>query len=192
MNSNELQRLIVKETIRVCGHQERQGELHMSCLHLPDELIIKYIREGNKQEEKSKSKLFQGTWAEEGMTGRLYNIFHPDGTVKASNLEINAYGGRLIGHIDFLMDVDVFVEYMSFGTPEKLMIQKNTGKIPRKKYCQIQSYLLWGKFDKAFFIGEDRDEGELWVKEIYPDHKFQSELKAKVERLLPELEKNAA
>jgi hypothetical protein len=187
MNATTLQKLIEDESIRQCGHEERKGKLSMSWLHLPEGEILQRVRTGCQMDDQTKLKLFQGTWAEEGMINRLMPAIYGETFKKVFNVEISAFDSRLTGHIDFILDAETIVEYKCIGTREKFDKQKAQGKVPFKVFSQVQSYLLWGKYKKAFVVYECRDDGTIWVTEMPPHLNRQHELMEIAMRILSKI-----
>lgn len=169
MNAQELQQLLIAETVRQCGHELRQGQLSMSWLHLPQDIIIDQFRRGHYQLDEVKLKLYQGTWAEKGLLARLEGLSHCSNLKYEGPRVLKAFDGRLTGHVDAVINDIEFVEYKTVPTNEILAQVKVHERPPFKVFSQVQSYLKWGEFKKGYVIYESREGGAPWVTEIYPN-----------------------
>ncbi len=191
LSANELHKLLDEETYRQCGHEERKGQLSMSWLHLPEEEIIDKVLNGCAMDDRSKLKLYQGTYAERGIRERLSSLLNSTSLLCTQPKVLTAYDGRLTGHTDGSID-DALVEIKSVPDEYALAQTRSKGKLPFKVFCQINAYMLWGKYKRAFVIYESREEGLHWVSEHYPNNNCQRDLIAKVETVLLLLKKEAA
>ncbi len=175
---------LVDETVRLCGHEERKGQLSMSWLHLPIETIVDQVRNGHHQDDCTKLKLYQGTHAEKGMRERLNLVCQVNNWSWGPPEVLTAYEGRLTGHTDGSIN-GCLMEIKTVPDVEALAQIKATGKVPFKVFSQMNAYLLWGKFDEtAFAIYETRKEGEIWVLRVTANPRVQDELQQKAEQVL--------
>lgn len=185
MTTQTFHMLLVEETVRQCGHQERKGVLSMSSLLEKDEVIIDRFRNGHDVDTLTKLKFYHGSHAEEGMRTRLIALFEQTGKLECGTTLV-AYDGRLTGHVDFIID-GIVVEYKTVPTVEILDRMREQNNLPRRVFYQVQAYLLWGKFPKAFVVYESRAGGFPWVIEVLPDGNIRAELRAKADRLITAL-----
>ena len=195
-----LRELLDAETIRQCGHEERKGQLSMSWLHLPVDVIVDQVRKGCHFDDATKLKLYQGTHAEIGLRTRLSTLFSQDNIASRDSIVwkppqvIEAYDGKLTGHIDGYIESagkfndETLIEFKTVPDLTALAEIRRTRMVPRKVFHQVNAYMLWGDFVNCFVVYETRYEGEHEVLEIHPSHRLQEELKTKVERVLSMLD----
>lgn len=181
--ANSLQKMLIDVTAGMCGHQERQGELHMTALYLPVQEILANIKNGHVVDLEKKMKFFQGTVADDAFKRRMERIFRQ--RYLFVDPEIKAYGGRLVGHPDAIVDEVVAVEFKTVPTIEILEDMRIRRVLPRKVRCQVQSYLQWGEgLKRGIVVYESREGGFPWCVDVEPDEYLQRELKAKAEEVI--------
>jgi len=185
----QLKKLLIEETVRQCGHEERQGQLHMSSLHLPVDVILENIRNGQQVDDEMKLKFYRGTHAEKGFQERLRSLLLAHQLYSDGPRTIRAYDGRLIGHIDASLPNDnVVIDYKSAPDKDALAEVMQTRQVSRRIYFQVQSYMLWGNFGKGFVVYETMKEGFIFIVEVRPHEATRRRLKDTVREVLERMD----
>ncbi len=184
------QTLLIQETVKRSGHEERKGQLSMSWLSLDDEEIIRRFRNGCIEEPEKLLKLHKGTMCEKDLRDRIQAALETQigrglGEWKPPRT-ILAYDGRLTGHTDGSIGSTV-LEVKTIPDIAILRQMKERGGIPFKVQCQVQSYIHWGKFKDGLVIYETRVEGEIWPVHVLSNPDLQQDLRQKAERIMRRL-----
>jgi hypothetical protein len=183
ISAREFEMQLNKATVEMSGFTSRLHELHMSSLHLSEIEIFNNYWRGIQIDAEILPKLYHGRWAERGFLERV--VAAMGASFKTwTGLKISAYGGRLIGNVDWILEERVLLEYKTVPTIAIVEDMRKHCRVPYKVQCQVQSYLLWGKFSCAFLVIESREGGYPWVMEVNHDAKMQETLMAKAERVL--------
>jgi hypothetical protein len=181
--------MLDQETAVQSGHEERRGILSMSHLHLSDAEIVQQFRDGVQMDGHQKLKLYLGTLCERGIRERLEAICAAGAGVWTKPKEIRAFNGRLTGHIDGAID-KTLVEIKTVPTVKALEEMKLRSTIPYKVESQINSYMLWGPYERTLLIYEERETGTHWITEHFPNKHLQRDLHFKAEYILKTLAGN--
>ena len=190
LKATALHEMLDKETAIRSGHEERVGKLSMSWLYLSEQEILKRVREGVQMDDHQKLKLYLGTHCEKGIRDRLEAICKSIGHIWTPPKEISSFNGKLTGHIDGAID-RALVEIKTVPDEETLNVIKARGRIPFKVESQINSYMLWGPFERSLVIYEERENGTHWITEHFPNKQLQRDLHFKVQYVLGELGKGS-
>lgn len=176
-----------QETALQSGHEERVGIFSMSSLYLSDQDILELIRSGVGMSEHQRLKLYLGTHSEKGIRERLEAVCRKGfGTWTPPRL-ITAFNGRLTGHIDGAID-KALVEIKTVPNEAVLSEMKLRRTIPFKVEAQINSYMLWGPFERTLLIYEERENGTHWINECFPNKNLQRDLHFKAKYILDALD----
>jgi hypothetical protein len=187
VNKKYLEEILRNQTIKDSGHEERKGVLSMSSLHLEDDEIIRNYFDGMAVVPFQHLKFYRGKLAEEGFIERIVNS-HIFSTVLVHQ-KISVYDDRLTGHTDILIpEHNIIFEYKSVPSIENLAELAQSKQVPYKVFCQVQGYLLWGKYTKAFIVYEAREGGYPIVIEMDSHYNKQVDLRNKAERILKQID----
>ena len=186
LRADKLHTMLDQETAVQSGHEERRGILSMSHLHLSDAEILQQFRDGVQMDGRQKLKLYLGSLCERGIRERLKAICAAGAGVWTDPKEIKAFGGRLTGHIDGAID-RTLVEIKTVPTVKVLDEMKLRPTIPFKVESQINSYMLWGYYERTLLIYEERESGTHWITEHFPNKHLQRDLHFKAEFILKTL-----
>jgi hypothetical protein len=160
----------------------------MSWLHLPDEEILRRVREGCYAADVDKMKLYQGTNSERSLRERIEAICRQKNLRWTPPRVLSAYDGLLTGHTDGELE-GILVEIKT--VPDALILEKiiEHGRVPFKVYSQMNAYMLWGNYKRGLCIYEERTTGTLYVFEVYVNTGIQKGLKEKAERIIHQLKR---
>lgn len=179
------------ETALQSGHEERVGIFSMSSLYLSEQEILQRIKDGCEMNERQRLKLYLGTHCEKGIRERLEAVCRKGfGTWTPPRL-ITAFNGRLTGHIDGAID-KALVEIKTVPNEAVLSEMKLRRTIPFKVEAQINSYMLWGPFERTLLIYEERENGTHWISEHFPNKNLQRDLHFKAKYILDALDAGPA
>lgn len=181
-----LREMLDKETVLQCGHEERVGTLSMSWLDLSDEEILQRVKGDVQTDDRQKLKLYLGTLLKRGIRERLEKVCARGAVAWTPPRLITAFDGKLTGHIDGAID-KVVVKIKTVPNEKILSEIKCRGKIPSKIECEINAFMLWGTFERAIVIYEERESGTHWLTERFPNKHMQRDLHFKVKYLLNRL-----
>jgi hypothetical protein len=76
------------------------------------------------------------------------------------------WDARFRGHIDGSLD-GVLIEVKSVASPTFQEILR--GGLPTYHLYQVQAYLRYGGYPRAWVIYKKREDGDLWINEMRPD-----------------------
>ncbi len=179
-----LELLMRAETARMCGHEERQGELHMSMLYKEEWDILALLRNGWHATEEEKQKLFQGTWSEQGILNRLRGVCEKEGWTLQTGVKLEAFGGMVIGHPDAVINGHVLVEIKTVPNVDAMEKTLRDNKVPFKVFGQMQAYMFYGKYVTGIAIYEERATGLERIVEVPVDRAFQERMNTKAEKIV--------
>lgn len=129
-----------------------------AALELPE--IIKSIDSGFEDSLSIRLRCYKGYQMEKDLKQRISKKF-PHNVI--TTVEYEAFDGIVKGHPDFL-----FNGYPGDckTVPLEEYLPENERRLSRKIFYQMQTYMLYGKKDKALVIMEARDSGKLrdyWI-----------------------------
>jgi hypothetical protein len=176
-----------RETAMSCGHEERVGIFSMSSLYLSEQEILQRIKDGVEMNERQRLKLYLGTHCEKGIRERLEAVCSKDFGRWIPPRLVTAFNGRLTGHIDGGID-KALVEIKTVPNEAVLSEMKLRRTIPFKVEAQINSYMLWGPFERTLLIYEERENGTHWISEHFPNKNLQRDLHFKAKYILDALD----
>lgn len=191
MQARELQERLLEYTVAHSGHDPARDYLGMSQISREEDDLLDQLR--GKQQEPSREEhllLDLGHLFTHDIKRRLEEAFK-DGedevTFDLDEQEIVAdFDERFRGHADGLMhasDQDILLEVKAV-THEKLDQVRNSGRLPRPDYDQIQMYLAHSGLDEAHVIYVGRDTGEIYVHYVKPQKHIIDKLNTKAKRIL--------
>ncbi len=159
MHPAKLRNRLVEYTIQHSGYINHRGYLGMSRIaECPRALYFEVI-EGKAANERHHLICHIGYLLERDLVSRLsaLGLYRP-------GRELRAFDGRFIGHTDGEMDGDLLE--IKTTTQEKLNEIRRTGRIPRRHFLQVQTYMNHGGYRRANVVYLARDTGDIWVDNI--------------------------
>ena len=154
------------------NYQLSRDYVSMSHASLTFEEIINQFRDGFPDSLETRLRCYKGYQLERDLMERLKNVF---GNRVTTGIEYSAFDGMVKGHPDFCFDgfpADCKSVLMDDWLPKD-------GKISRKIYWQMQSYMMYGNKEKALVIFESRESGKLEDYWIRANKNIQTEINAK-------------
>ncbi|WP_256013184.1 hypothetical protein [Desertivirga xinjiangensis] len=152
---------LIDYTVQNSSFENRRNYVSLSNSHLnADEIYSNYIN-GFVAGKKERLKCYKGYQMEKDLLNRIQAVYGP--RVKV-DIELSAFDGLVKGHPDFTFD-----DYP--GDCKSVLLDEwlpKDGKLPKKVYWQMQSYMKYAKKDKALVIYESRESGliiDIWIKQ---------------------------
>jgi hypothetical protein len=159
------------------GHEDRRY-LGMSRISECPRRLYFEVLNGTPATESDKLRFYAGYLWERDVVSRLKSL----GLYSANSREITALGGRFVGHTDGEIEGDLLeIKSVTSNKYERLLRDK---RLPSNHFRQIQTYMLHGKYQRAFVVYVVRDMGDIHVEEVRCIPKIGETMTEKARRIL--------
>lgn len=195
MKAIDLEAALIWQTTENSGHQEHRDYLGMSRISQCPRRLYFEVRDGTLADKGSKLRCYKGYQMEKDVLARLALVVE---RLEARAIltdevgELCALDERFLGHPDGeLVALDgswrVLIEVKS-TVQDQLNGIINRARIPTRHWGQVQCYLHFGGWERAFVIYEARDTGRIYVHEVRRDQRLGEKCERKARLVLDALD----
>lgn len=156
-------------TASISNFQPMRNYVSMSHAVEDAETLIRQYKEGYPDTLDIRLKCYKGYQWERDLMERMSQAFRTQVSIpllpsEDKDFELSAFSGLVRGHLDGKFE-GYPLECKTVPLDEHL---PQEGKVSKRIYWQLQSYMLYGHWPKALVIYESRETGHLrdwWIRE---------------------------
>ena len=192
IDARSIYKRLVRFTCQNSGHEAARDYLGMSQIYREEDELVAMMASGVQWRPSARDhlRLYCGYLFEHDIKDRLIRAglctdeaLYPDD----DGLVVATFDKRFRGHLDGTFPSGDLLEIKS-TYQDKLDHIRQTRRLPRSHYEQLQMYLFHGGFAErgrsAFVVYVARDTGGLYVREVRPNGHAIERLNAKAVRVL--------
>lgn len=195
MNAADLQRELLDYTLAHCGYGEHRGYLGMSQISKCPRRLFFEVKDGSPSDVASNLRCYKGYQEEKDILARVSLVVEGLGAKVIMTDEVRelcASDERFLGHPDGeLIALDgswrMLIEIKS-TLQEALDKIIEKARIPIPHWWQVQCYLHFGDWERAFVIYEARDTGQIYVYPVRRDRRWGEQCERKARLVLKALD----
>lgn len=180
---NQISQLLEQHTASVSNFDTDRNYVSLSHIAQDEGEIIRMYKAGFEDSLKIRLRCYKGYQMEKDLVQRILNVFPRQAVAPFPEIKMLWGQIQIQGHPDFGFD----------GYPgdcKSVPLDEHfpwEGKLPRKVYWQMQSYMKYAEKEKGLVIYESRETGSIRHYWLHENKSIQRQIHLKLEFVVEEL-----